>query len=123
MTGITTHAAPNTENPNETQSYEQLLRGKVMGQVNKEFAESIINTSELGKHAPLTVWEQKQLALAWLRFNYGARHGFPERCRASTTATVPEAWIYQGVMGEDPYTLIDNAMRRSSAAPLPPEGT
>ena len=40
-----------------------------MGQVTKNFAERIIANSKAGNHSPLTVWEEQQLAHAWLLLN------------------------------------------------------
>lgn len=40
-----------------------------MGQINKEFAENIFRRAANNQHSPLTVWEQKQLAYAWLRLH------------------------------------------------------
>ncbi|MDE3038754.1 MAG: hypothetical protein KGJ21_09945 [Pseudomonadota bacterium] len=37
-----------------------------MGQITVDFCDHILNNSDAGKHSPLTVWEEKQLALAWL---------------------------------------------------------
>lgn len=37
-----------------------------MGQLTREFVENIVKRADEGKHSPLTVWEEKQLALAWL---------------------------------------------------------
>jgi hypothetical protein len=37
-----------------------------MGQITKDFAERMLERADAGKHSPLTVWEEKQLAYAWL---------------------------------------------------------
>lgn len=37
-----------------------------MGQLNKDFVENIVKRGDKGQHSPLTVWEQQQLAYAWL---------------------------------------------------------
>ena len=37
-----------------------------MGQITKDFAELMVKAAESGHHTPLTPWEQKQFALAWL---------------------------------------------------------
>jgi hypothetical protein len=38
----------------------------MMGQITKDFAELMVKAAEAGHHTPLTAWEQKQFALAWL---------------------------------------------------------
>ena len=40
-----------------------------MGQITKDFAELMIEAAEKGHHTPLTAWEQKQFAQAWLTLN------------------------------------------------------
>lgn len=40
-----------------------------MGQITKAFAELMIEAAEKGHHTPLTAWEQKQFAQAWLTLN------------------------------------------------------
>lgn len=37
-----------------------------MSQITTAFAEIMLATAEDGRHTPLTIWEEKQLALAWL---------------------------------------------------------
>lgn len=37
-----------------------------MGQITVDFCNQIIKNSGAGEHSPLTIWEEKQLALAWL---------------------------------------------------------
>jgi hypothetical protein len=53
--------------------------------------------------------------IAEARWHFCVKHGFPQRHRASTTATVPEAWSYLGFMGESPGALVDDAMARMKA--------
>lgn len=38
-----------------------------MGQITEAFAKSMLKHSQAGEHSPLTVWEEEQLARAFLR--------------------------------------------------------
>lgn len=52
-----------------------------MGQLNKDFVESMLKLTEDGKLAPITVWEMRQLADAWLALHgYKTWPGMPCKC-------------------------------------------
>lgn len=54
-----------------------------MGQITKDFAERMIVQADKGKHSPLTVHEERQLAIAWLCLHgHMTWEGMPEEFAA-----------------------------------------
>lgn len=80
-----------------------------MGQITKEFAETLLKRSQSGKHINTTVWEEEQLIRGWLYWN---EHYFEPRIKAFVADQIKQG--LDAVGGE--------AAQGSVNAALPAEG-
>lgn len=66
-----------------------------MAQMTKEFAETLLQRVQSGKHINTTVWEEEQLIRGWL-FWYQRNHNYRAPEKAANTSDDPQSAAGEG---------------------------